>query len=134
MLSKIPLKIQSLLFGSRYRRVRFYSAFCMYFLIVLLGSLPNARADVGIIAPGIVLHTVAYSIITFLLATGSQRNLSAASIQAILIVLVMGALDEYIQSYFPYRHGQLQDWLVDGSASVVTVLLLKLRSAIRLRN
>ena len=37
---------------------------------------------------------------------------------------INGALDEYVQSFFPYRHGAVSDWLVDSNAALLTSLLM----------
>ncbi|MES2830583.1 MAG: VanZ family protein [Pseudomonadota bacterium] len=112
------------LFGERYRTLRFRTAFLLYFFIVVLGAIPNVRSEIGEFASGLVLHATAYAAITFLLSTGSGASRRRALFQAFIIALAMGALDEYIQSYFPYRRASLQDWLVDGTASLITVALL----------
>jgi VanZ family protein len=44
-------------------------------------------------------------------------------VKAVLTIAAMGALDEYIQSFFPYRHGSVGDW-VDVSAAMVTACSL----------
>ena len=106
--------------GARYRRTRFYTAFFLYAMILVLGSVPHARAEIGEVASGLVLHSVAYAVITFLLASGSARSHRGRAIQAILIVVVMGAIDESVQSFFPYRTAAVNDWLVDCAAALVT--------------
>lgn len=111
-------------FDARYKALRFYGAFFLYFMILLVGSIPNARAEAGEFASGVVLHVGAYSIITFLLVTGSSRRRGWALFQAFFLAVAMGALDEYVQSYFPYRQASVQDWLVDAIASLFTTFLL----------
>ena len=106
--------------GPRYQRTRFYTAFFFYAMILVLGSVPHARAEIGEVASGLVLHSVAYAVITFLLASGSARSDRGRAIQAILIVVVMGAVDESVQSFFPYRTAAVSDWLVDCAAALVT--------------
>ena len=106
--------------GARYQRTRFYAAFGLYAMILILGSVPHARAEIGEVAPGLVLHSVAYAVITFLLASGSARSDRGRAVQAILIAMVMGAVDELVQSFFPYRTAAVSDWLVDCAAALVT--------------
>ena len=98
-----------------------------------MGSIPNARAEAGEIASGVVLHSLSYAMITFLLVTGSRRLPLGQAVQAFLIVVVMGALDEYVQSFFPYRHAAISDWLVDCAASLVTASVLLLIRLSRLK-
>jgi VanZ family protein len=41
---------------------------------------------------------------------------------------MMGALDECVQSFFPYRTAAVTDWMVDFAAGgLVSILLWKLR-------
>jgi VanZ family protein len=119
------------LFGEKFQKLRFCAAFILYFLILLLGSIPNARAEIGQLAPGPVLHSVAYAVITFLLFTGSRGERRRRFLQAFLIIAVMGMLDEYLQSFFPYRTAAVADWLVDCCASFVTLCLLLMLSPLR---
>ena len=76
-----------LLFGDRYKTFRFRATLVLYVLIVVLGSSPGKRGDVGRIA----LHGLAYSIITFPLFTGSNGRPNGKAIRAWLIVGIMGA-------------------------------------------
>lgn len=119
--------------GKKYRKVRFHGAFLLYFLILVFGSIPGARQDVGEIASGLALHATAYSIITFLLFTGYAGRPSRKAIQAFLIVAAMGALDEYVQSFFPYRTAAISDWMVDITAGFLTIGLLVLFNTERLQ-
>jgi len=116
--------ITHLLIGDAHKAFRFRAAFVLYVLIVGLGSIPGARMEVGQFASGLVLHGVAYSIITFLLFTGSDGRPSGKALRAWLIVAIMGAVDESVQSFFPYRNATVHDWTVDVTASFVTVSLL----------
>lgn len=111
-------------FGEKYRRLRLCSAFLLYFLILAVGSIPGARQDIGQVASGIILHAAAYSTITFLLYTGYAGTSPRKAIQAIAMVAAMGALDELIQSFLPYRTGAVSDWVVDITAGVVTASIL----------
>jgi VanZ family protein len=115
---------KQILFSPAYRKLRYRSAFLLYLMIVLFGAIPGVRAEAGEIASGLVLHSLAYSTIAYLLFTGaSQQNFSKA-VHAFLWVVVMGALDEAIQSFFPYRNGRMEDWLVDMCAALVMLCVL----------
>lgn len=119
--------VAELLVDAKYQRPRFHAAFILYFLIIVLGSIPHARAEIGNIASGFILHSVAYSVITYLLFTGSNGSRMLKSIRAFFIVVLMGAFDEYVQTFFPYRNAAISDLLVDSGASFITaVLLLKM--------
>ena len=109
-----------LVLDTRLRRLRLIAGFAMYAAIIVLGSIPGARADIGQYAPGIALHSIAYAIITFLLFTGTQGTPRARAIKAVLTVAAMGACDEFVQSFLPYRSADVRDWMVDCGAALLT--------------
>jgi hypothetical protein len=120
----MPPFLSQMMFAPRLRRWRYGGAWLAYGAILVMGSVPGARAELGNYASGIVLHTLAYGAITFLLHTGSGGSLRARSCKAVMTVVAMGALDELVQSFLPYRRGALSDWLVDCNAAVITAGLL----------
>lgn len=113
-----------LVLDERLRRLRFRCALLLYAAIVLMGSIPGARAELGTLASGIVLHTLAYGAVTFLLYTGSAGTRRTRAVRSVLAVFAMGAVDELVQSFLPYRSGALADWIIDCNAALVTAGLL----------
>lgn len=112
------------LLDQRYQKPRFCCAIVLYLLVLIIGSIPGARADVGHYASGVVLHSTGYSVLTFLLFSSINGSLNQKAIRSFLMIMCMGALDEVVQSFFPYRHGAVSDWLVDCAAAALTALLL----------
>jgi VanZ family protein len=55
---------------------------------------------------------------------GSDGAGFARAGKAVLAVAVMGALDEYIQSWFPWRGADVHDWMVDCAAAIAASALL----------
>ena len=106
------------------RGLRFRCAVFMFAVIVAVGSIPGARAEIANLASGIILHSVAYSCITILLYTGTEGTRKVRLLRAILLVAIMGAVDELVQSVLPYRKGAILDWTVDCTASIITGSLL----------
>lgn len=106
-------------FAPAYRLLRYRSAWAVFAAIVVAGSVPGARAEIGQVAPGVVLHAAAYAFITFLLMTGGRGTLEARAAKAVLTAALMGALDEFVQSFLPYRRGAIGDWLVDCTAATI---------------
>lgn len=121
-----------LLSNPRFRRLCLASAILMYVVILVAGSIPGARADIGEVAPGAVLHSIAYAVLALLWFLGSTGSAAARSLKAVLAVAAMGAGDEYVQSFFPYRHADIHDWFVDCTAAIImtVVLSLTLRQAL----
>ncbi len=113
-----------LILDERWRALRYRTAWLVYAAIVLMGSVPGVRAEMGHVASGIVLHTLAYGGITFLLFTGSTGNSQSRALRSIATVVLMGAVDELIQSFLPYRRGAVSDWLVDCNAAILMAGLL----------
>jgi hypothetical protein len=110
-------------------RLRFACRACaaiMYLAIVVAGNIPGARADIGQYAPGVVLHSTAYAVLTLLCFLGSTGSPAARAVKAVLAIALMGAADEFIQSFFPYRGADVRDWAVDCSAAVLVSLLLSI--------
>lgn len=112
------------LFSSRHRQWRYRCAIAMYVMVLIIGAIPGTRADVGEYASGFVLHSFCYSVLTFLLFSGSPGTGLQRAVKAVATVVVLGALDEYVQSFFPYRHATVRDWLVDCGAATVTSIVL----------
>ena len=120
----VPLP--TLLTHPRLQRLCLASAILMYLAIVVIGSIPGARADIGEYASGPQLHSTAYAVLACLWYVGSKGNAGARSWKAILAIALMGAGDEFVQSFFPYRGSDIRDWAVDCIAAIVTCALLSL--------
>ncbi len=116
--------LHQLLLGARFGHWRLALAVAIYLAMVLGGSIPGVRADMAQVASGFVLHAAAYSGLCFLLFTGRPGSRNQRAVWAVLAVMALGAIDEYVQSFFPYRRAALMDWLVDCSAALVAALLL----------
>jgi VanZ family protein len=116
--------LQQLLLGARFGRWRLALAAMVYLAMVIGGSIPGVRADMAQVASGVILHASAYSGLCFLLFTGRAGSRTQRAVWAVLGVMALGAIDEYVQSFFPYRRAALMDWLVDCSAALVAALLL----------
>jgi VanZ family protein len=122
--SAMAATLSSLLLHPRLRRLCLAAAVLMYLAIITTGNIPGARADIGQYAPGPVLHSIAYAVLAGLWFIGSRGSAVARAAKAVLAVAVMGALDEAIQSYFPYRGADVRDWMVDCAAAIIASGLL----------
>ena len=65
----MPPFLYLLILDDRLRKRRTATAIALFAIIVMIGSIPGARAEIGTLASGIVLHAVAYAVLTFLLFT-----------------------------------------------------------------
>jgi VanZ family protein len=121
----MPALLYLLVLDPKLRKLRYGCALMIYTAILMLGSIPGARAEIGRVASGMVLHSLAYAVLTFLVFTGSSAGSGRSrALKAILTVALMGAGDELLQSFFPYRGAAVSDWLVDCNAAIVTSALL----------
>lgn len=120
----MPALLHQLFLTDTHARLRYWSAIVLYLMILVLGSIPGARSDIGEVASGVVLHSCAYAGLTFLLFTGGTGGPAPRAGKAVLTIAAMGALDECVQSFFPYRHAAVSDWAVDCTAAVVTASLM----------
>jgi VanZ family protein len=124
LLKNFIVSLKQLLFYPSHRKLRLIMAFVFYWSLIVLGMIPGMRAQAGEYASGAVLHSLAYSIITYLLFTGIISQTFRKALACLVLVAVMGALDEYIQSFFPYRSGSIRDWMVDMLAAACTLACL----------
>ena len=111
--------LSQLCFAERHERLRFRTALFLYTLVIIIGDIPGARADVGQYASGVVLHSFGYGVLALLLFSGIAGGMGRRAVLSVLMVAAMGALDEFIQSFLPYRRGAVSDWLVDITAATL---------------
>lgn len=118
-------KFLTLLFLSdAFARVRIWGAYTLFTLNCIIGSIPGARAEAAQYASGLVLHSFGYSVLAFLLFTGYKGVPAQRALKAVFGIAVLGAIDEFVQSFFPYRHGSVDDWLVDMAAAIISATLM----------
>lgn len=120
----MPALLHLLVLDPKLRKLRYGCAWLIYAAILLMGSIPGARAEIGEYATGVVLHSLAYAVLTFLVFTGSTGSGRQRALKSVLTVTLMGAGDELVQSLIPYRGAALSDWLVDCNAALLTAALL----------
>jgi len=118
-------RLSRILLGDAFRALSLRAAIVLYALILIGGSLPGAREDIGQFASGLILHSLAYATLTFLLFAGLRGGETTRAVRSILIIAAMGAFDEFVQSFFPYRTASVTDWLVDIGAGTLAAAGLR---------
>lgn len=118
-------RLSRILLGDAFRALSLRAAIVLYALILIGGSLPGAREDIGQLASGLILHSLAYATLTFLLFAGLRGGETTRAVRSILIIAAMGAFDEFVQSFFPYRTASVTDWLVDIGAGTLAAAGLR---------
>ncbi len=122
-MNKSP-NISAVLLSSKFSQLCYTSAMVLFLLIVVIGSLPGTRQDIAQLASGLVLHAGAYASLGALIYFGSSGAAARRAVKAALTIALMGAIDEYVQSFFPYRTAAVSDWLVDVAAGSVAAGVL----------
>ena len=103
------------------------SAAVLFFsLMVILGSVPGEAHALSARFGDKLLHLLAYG----LLAALCFRAISAKKIfriaGTVILIAAFGLLDEFVQSFLPYRNASLADWCFDIGAALLVVSLLLL--------
>jgi hypothetical protein len=120
----MPHFLYFFLLDPRLNKLRHAAAIILFISILIGGSIPGARANIGDYAPGVVLHSSAYAVLALLWFTGSRGNAASRTLATVLAIAVMGAIDESVQSFFPYRGADVRDWMVDCIAAVIVCAIL----------
>lgn len=120
----MPAFLHLLMLDPKLNRFRLGTAIVLYLAILIIGSIPGARHDIGDYASGVVLHSIAYAGLATLWFTGSRGDGAQRALKAVFTVALMGAVDESVQSFFPYRGAAVSDWLVDCVAAIVAATIL----------
>ena len=97
-----------------------------FVILVTVGNLPGLAADMSDAFGDKRLHLLAYAVLTALVYLSVNRR---PALVAMLAATAMGAMDESIQSFFPYRQVELLDLLADILAAGATVISLHIGSA-----
>ncbi len=120
----MPAILSLLLLDPRLRSARLGLALALYAAVLVAGSIPGARAEIGEYAPGVVLHGLAYAFLAMLWFLGSTGRGPVRALKAVLAIALMGAGDELVQSFLPYRSGDVRDWMIDVTAALLTSTVL----------
>ncbi len=95
-------------------------------VLVTVGNLPGLAAEMSDAFGDKRLHLAAYAFLTTLIYFSVNRR---PALTALVAIAMLGALDEAIQSLFPYRQAELLDLLADISAAGATVISLHIGTA-----
>jgi len=105
--------------------VRWFCVASIFFVfLIALGSLPGTADALSLRFGDKLLHTLAYSVMAALYFYAYAGSKLARSIATITTIALLGALDETVQSFLPYRNSSLSDWCFDIAAAFIVVTLL----------
>lgn len=108
------------------RKVYFLAAGAFFALMIGIGSIPNQANELSSIIPDKLLHMMAYGVLAGLLYLGQSPANRLRGRIAILVIGLMGGMDEGVQSLFTYRTPSWTDWFCDIGAALLAVVILRL--------
>lgn len=101
-------------------------ALAFFVLMLAIGAVPgNAKAASAVINDKI-LHFVAYASLSGLIYGGLTGRPLSRALRTLLVIGLLGGLDETIQSFMPYRSADWADWEFDTLAALSCVVVLAL--------
>jgi VanZ family protein len=111
-------------------RARWLALLAVFFVLMVgVGSLPGEANALSDRLGDKLLHLLAYGLMTALCFRALIAKPIARALLSVLVIALLGSIDECLQSLLPYRNASMADWCFDiGAASVVAVLLLWLET------
>ncbi|RJG05776.1 hypothetical protein D3870_06875 [Noviherbaspirillum cavernae] len=101
-------------------------AFAFFALMVGIGTVPGKATALSSAIYDKLLHFLAYAFITALIYAGLSGTRILRGLGTILVVGVLGAIDELSQGLMPYRHANFSDWSVDMIAAMACIASIML--------
>ncbi|HEY4542434.1 MAG TPA: VanZ family protein [Noviherbaspirillum sp.] len=108
-----------------------WSAALLYTAMLVIGSIPGKAEAASAAVPDKLLHLVAYSLLSALVYGAMAGKPLLRALRTLVIVAVLGALDEGLQSLLPYRNAGWDDWRVDVIAALLITSTFSLMQAMR---
>lgn len=104
-------------------------ALLVYGLILVLGNVRGLGQTLAPDTSDKTLHLLAYGGLSALLYLGLRLPPLRRSAIILGVIALLGAVDETVQAFVPYRDADLRDWLADlAGAALVCALLSLLRA------
>jgi VanZ family protein len=104
------------------------AAMLFFSLLLILGSVPGQAHALSVRFGDKLLHMLAYALLTFLCYRAITTTKMLRALITLLMIAILGLLDEAGQSFLPYRNASMLDWWFDMAAACIVVTLLSLRS------
>ena len=96
-------------------------ALVFFVLMVLLGSVPGNRQVLDEVATAKVWHFGAYGFLSIAVFFSLKYRPVPRALFTLLVIALLGAMDEAIQSFLPYRAGKFEDWTFDVLTGAICV-------------
>jgi VanZ family protein len=99
----------------------------VFFIIMLvLGAVPGNADALTNRFDDKLLHLIAYSCMAALCFQSLQGRRLIQSITSLLIIALLGLIDELVQLLLPYRNASLIDWCFDIAAAITVIIFMNL--------
>ena len=94
--------------------------------MIALGAIPGTASALSSGMGDKTLHLLAYGFMSFLCFRSIKGSRCGQSVISLLIMALLGLLDESLQSLLPFRNASALDWCFDMAAAGTVILLLNL--------
>ena len=94
--------------------------------MVALGAIPGSASTLASGVGDKTLHVLAYAFMTALCFLSVRGNRCMQSVATLLIIALLGLIDESLQFLLPYRNASLLDWCFDIAAAIVVITFMNL--------
>jgi VanZ family protein len=94
--------------------------------MLLLGAIPGEAQALSDAFGDKLLHLCAYSFLTCVLFGGLTGSLASRALRTLMMIGLLGGIDEAVQGFMPYRNASMTDWIIDimSAGLALTVLIL----------
>ena len=108
-------------------RPRWMCLLLVFFIIMLvLGAVPGNADALTNRFDDKLLHLIAYSCMAALCFQSLQGRRLIQSLTSLLIIALLGLIDELVQLLLPYRNASLIDWCFDIAAAITVIIFMNL--------
>ena len=108
---------------------RYLSALLAVFIaMVSIGAIPGEASALSARFGDKLLHSLAFGFMAALAHQSLRGRRMHRMIGSMLIIAMLGLIDESIQYFLPYRNASLLDWCFDIGAAFIVTSLFCLRS------
>ena len=102
-------------------------------VMVALGAIPGSASALSSGVGDKPLHLLAYGFMSFLCFRSIRGSRCVQSVISLLMMALLGLLDESLQSLLPYRNASLVDWCFDMAAAGTVIVLLNFHQPASIR-
>lgn len=109
-----------------FRPLRLGMLLIFFFAMIAIGAIPGNATALSNSFGDKFLHLLAYGFMTFLCFRALNGRRLMQSLISLSIIGLLGLVDEWTQSFLPYRNASLLDWCFDIAAAGIVLFILNL--------